>query len=108
MPSVWHLQSLSRDGLWNKLTVDGFQTPDEAQHHRQQIIVTLGCDPSKIRVTQATTHEWVAVWRLDRYEEFATNSGSYHLTTTDLAEAAEEIQRELGSNVTLIELKRVI
>jgi hypothetical protein len=53
-------------------------------------------------------HEYQATYRLDEEEEFYVDVFSFFLETTDLAEAAKEIQQELGYRVTLIELKRIV
>ena len=51
---------------------------------------------------------WEAVWRIDTEEYFCTYSMAYKFETTDLVEAANLINVELGGHCTLISLSRII
>lgn len=52
-------------------------------------------------------HKWEATYRLDQEEYFCTDTQTFDLDTTTLSEAAVIIEKDIGPNVTLIELKRI-
>lgn len=49
---------------------------------------------------------WWAMWRMDQSEAYETDSWYFDLPTGDLVEAATRIAADLGSRVTLLEVRR--
>lgn len=60
------------------------------------------------QVKSQTMHKWIAVFRCDLEEFFSTETEEFKLETSDLIEAASEIQARKGNNFTLIKLERIV